>query len=246
LFHADPILNLRAARERRNFGAAFAAWKRHMIEVQSARRQMIEQQVRAWDVLDPRVLDAMTRVPREAFVPAPYRELAFADMNVPLGDGQSMLAPKVEGRILQSLAVTPADRVLEVGTGSGYFAACLGQLARDVVSLEIRPALAEFGRANLERNAAHNVTVKVMDAMTLDVDGEYDVIALTGSLPIYDPRFERALRIGGRLFVVVGTGPIMEARLVTRAGHGEWTTESLFETVMDPLLHAPTPPRFVF
>jgi protein-L-isoaspartate(D-aspartate) O-methyltransferase len=217
-----------------------------MIDVQSARRQMIEQQVRAWDVLDLRVLDAMERVPREAFVPADYRDLAFADMNVPLGEGQSMLAPKVEGRILQALAITPADRVLEVGTGSGYFAACMGQLARSVHSVEVRPALARAALENLARNGSHNVTVEVLDAMTLDADGEYDVIALTGSLPVYDARFERALKIGGRLFVVVGTRPVMDARRVTRAGHGEWTTESLFETVMDPLLHAPTPPRFVF
>ena len=217
-----------------------------MIDVQSARRQMIEQQVRAWDVLDLRVLDAMERVPREGFVPADYRDLAFADMNVPLGEGQTMLAPKVEGRILQSLAVTPADRVLEVGTGSGYFAACLGALARSVHSIEIRPALAHAALENLRRNAAHNVTVEVLDAMTLAIDGEYDVIALTGSLPVYDARFERALKVGGRLFVVVGTRPVMDARRVTRAGHGEWTMESLFETVMDPLLHAPTPPKFVF
>jgi protein-L-isoaspartate(D-aspartate) O-methyltransferase len=217
-----------------------------MIDVQSARRQMIEQQVRAWDVLDLRVLDAMGRVPREAFVPMVYRDLAFADMNVPLGEGQSMLAPNVEGRILQALAVTPADRVLEVGTGSGYFAACLGQLARSVHSVEVRPALARAALENLARNGSHNVTVEVLDAMTLDVDGEYDVIALTGSLPVYDARFERALKIGGRLFAVVGTRPVMEARRVARAGHGEWTTESLFETVMDPLLHAPTPPKFVF
>jgi protein-L-isoaspartate(D-aspartate) O-methyltransferase len=217
-----------------------------MIDVQSARRQMIEQQVRAWDVLDLRVLDAMGRVPREAFVPMVYRDLAFADMNVPLGEGQSMLAPNVEGRILQALAVTPADRVIEVGTGSGYFAACLGQLARSVHSVEVRPALARAALENLARNGSHNVTVEVLDAMTLDVDGEYDVIALTGSLPVYDARFERALKIGGRLFVVVGTRPVMEARRVARAGHGEWTTESLFETVMDPLLHAPTPPKFVF
>jgi protein-L-isoaspartate(D-aspartate) O-methyltransferase len=168
-------------------------------------------------------------------------------MNVPLAEGQSMLAPKVEGRILQSLAVTPADRVLEVGTGSGYFAACLGQLARSVHSIEVRPALARSALENLQRNGVHNVTVEVLDAMTLDVDGEYDVIALTGSLPVYDARFERALKPGGgRLFAVVGTRPVMEARRVTRAGHGEWATESLFETVMDPLLHAPTPPKFVF
>ena len=217
-----------------------------MIDVQSARRQMIEQQVRAWDVLDLRVLDAMERVPREAFVPADYRDLAFADMSLPIGEGQSMLAPNVEGRILQSLAVTPADRVLEVGTGSGYFAACLGTLARSVLSIEVRPALAHAALENLQRNAAHNVTVEVLDAMTLAIDGEYDVIALTGSLPVYDARFERALKVGGRLFVVVGTRPVMDARRITRAGHGEWTMESLFETVMDPLLHAPTPPKFVF
>ena len=217
-----------------------------MIDVQSARRQMIEQQVRAWDVLDLRVLEAMERVPREAFVPEAFRDLAFADMNVPLGEGQSMLAPKVEGRILQSLDITPADRALEVGTGSGYFAACLGQLARSVSSLEIRPTLAQAAIASLQRTAGHNVSVEVTDAMTIDADGEYDVIALTGSLPVYDSRFERALKIGGRLFVVVGTGPIMEARKITRAGHGEWITDSLFETVMDPLDHAPTPPRFVF
>jgi protein-L-isoaspartate(D-aspartate) O-methyltransferase len=217
-----------------------------MIDVQSARRQMIEQQVRAWDVLDLRVLEAMERVPREAFVPEAFRDLAFADMNVPLGEGQSMLAPKVEGRILQSLDITPADRALEVGTGSGYFAACLGQLARSVSSCEIRPTLAQAATANLQRTAGHNIAVEVMDAMTITADGEYDVIALTASLPVYDPRFERALKVGGRLFVVVGTGPVMEARKVTRAGHGEWITESLFETVVDALDHAPTPPRFVF
>ena len=114
------------------------------------------------------------------------------------------------------------------------------------MSLEIRPALAAEALANLERTSTHNVTVEVRDAMTLADEGEYDVIALTGSLPVYDPRFERALRPGGRLFVVVGTGPAMDARRVIRAGHGEWVTESLFETVMDPLDHAPTPPRFVF
>jgi protein-L-isoaspartate(D-aspartate) O-methyltransferase len=133
-----------------------------MIDVQSARRQMIEQQVRAWDVLDLRVLDAMERVPREAFVPEVYRDLAFADMNVPLGEGQTMLAPKVEGRILQSLEITPADRALEVGTGSGYFAACLGRLARSVLSVEIRPALARGAVENLRHTAVHNVTVEVL------------------------------------------------------------------------------------
>jgi protein-L-isoaspartate(D-aspartate) O-methyltransferase len=217
-----------------------------MLDLAAARRQMIEQQVRAWEVLDLAVLAVMERVPREEFVPAAYREVAFADLCVPLGHGQTMLAPKLEGRILQALAIQPDDHALEVGTGSGYFAACLGGLARRVRSVEIFPDLAEAARANLQRTGVHNVVIEAMDAMTLAESGAYDVIALTGSLPVYDPRFEQALTVGGRLFAVVGQGPAMEARLVTRVGPAEWLTESLFETVMDPLVHAPQAPRFVF
>jgi protein-L-isoaspartate(D-aspartate) O-methyltransferase len=217
-----------------------------MLDLAAARRQMIEQQVRAWEVLDLGVLAVMERVPREAFAPAAYRELAFADLNVPLGHGQCMLTPKLEGRILQALEVQPEDRALEVGTGSGYFAACLGGLARTVRSVEIFPDLAEAARANLAQAGVHNVTVEALDAMTLDTAGGYDVIALTGSLPVYDGRFERALAAGGRLFVVTGRGPVMEAQRITRTGPAEFLRESLFETVMDPLIHAPEPPRFVF
>jgi protein-L-isoaspartate(D-aspartate) O-methyltransferase len=217
-----------------------------MLDLAAARRQMIEQQVRAWDVLDLDVLAVMTRVPREEFAPAACRELAFADLNVPLGHGQSMLTPKLEGRILQALEIRPEDRALEVGTGSGYFAACLGGLARTVRSLEIFPDFVESARANLLRTGVHNVTVEALDAMTLDVEGAYDAIALTGSLPVYDRRFERALAVGGRLFVVTGIGPVMEAQLVTRTGPAEFLRETLFETVMDPLVHAPEPPKFVF
>jgi protein-L-isoaspartate(D-aspartate) O-methyltransferase len=217
-----------------------------MLDLATARRQMIEQQVRAWEVLDLGVLAVMERVPREAFAPAAYRELAFADLNVPLGHGQSMLTPKLEGRILQALEVQPGERALEVGTGSGYFAACLGGLARTVRSVEIFPDLAETARANLAAAGIHNVTVEALDAMTLEAEGSYDVIALTGSMPVYDARFERALAVGGRLFVVTGRGPVMEAQRVTRKGPGEFLRESLFETVMDPLIHAPEPPRFVF
>ena len=217
-----------------------------MIDIASARRQMIEQQVRAWEVLDLRVLETMERVPREEFAPPAYRELAFADLSVPLGHGQSMLAPKLEGRILQSLDVQADDRALDVGTGSGFFAACLGGLARSVRSIDIFPDFVDTARASLARTGVHNVIVESMDAMTLAIDGAYDVIALTGSLPVYDPRFERALAVGGRLFVVVGRGPVMEARRITRTGPADWVRESLFETVMDPLIHAPEPPRFVF
>jgi protein-L-isoaspartate(D-aspartate) O-methyltransferase len=217
-----------------------------MLDLAAARRQMIEQQVRAWEVLDLGVLEVMARVPREEFAPAACRELAFADLNVPLGHGQSMLTPKLEGRILQALEIRSEDRALEVGTGSGYFAACLGGLARTVRSMEIFPDLVESARANLLRTGVHNVTVEALDAMTLDVEGAYDAIALTGSLPVYDRRFERALAVGGRLFVVTGLGPVMEAQLVTRTGPAEFLRETLFETVMDALIHAPEPPKFVF
>lgn len=217
-----------------------------MLDVDTARRQMIEQQVRAWEVLDLKVLEAMERVPREQFTPPAYRDLAFADMSVPLGHGQHMLAPKVEGRILQALELRADDTVLEIGTGSGYFAACLGALARSVRSLEIHADLATSARANLDRNNAHNVTVEVADAFGCTDPVRYDAVVLTGSLPVYDPRFEEWLAVGGRLFVVVGQGPVMEAQCITLAAPGEWLRESLFETVMDPLVHAAEPPKFVF
>ena len=216
-----------------------------MLDVNTARRQMIEQQVRAWEVLDLKVLEAMERVRREEFTPPAYRDLAFADMNVPLSHGQHMLAPKVEGRILQALELRPDDAVLEIGTGSGYFAACLGALARTVRSVEIFADLATAARANLLRTDVHNVAVEAADAFALADDTRYDAVVLTGSLPVYDPRFEPRLAVGGRLFAVVGQGPIMEARRVTCTAPGQWLRESLFETVMDPLIHAAEPPKFV-
>lgn len=217
-----------------------------MLDLNAARRQMIEQQVRAWDVLDLQVLAAMTRVRREEFVPPAYRELAFADMCIPIGHGQRMLAPKLEGRLLQALELRPDDAVLEIGTGSGHFAACLGALAREVKSVEIFADLAESARASLARSDVHNVTVVTADAYSLAEPARYDAVVLTGSLPLYDPRFEPYLAEGGRLVVVVGQGPVMEARRITRSAPGEWLRESLFETVMDPLIHAAEPPRFVF
>jgi protein-L-isoaspartate(D-aspartate) O-methyltransferase len=217
-----------------------------MLDSDFSRRQMIEQQVRAWAVLDPAVLATMERTPREAFVPPAFRELAFADIAVPLGHGQHMLTPKLEGRILQALELQPDDAVLEVGTGSGYFAACLGALTRSVTSLEIFADLADAARINLARAGASNVTVENADAFGREYAARYDVIVLTGSLPIYDPRFEPLLAEGGRLFAVVGEGHVMEARLVTFDQPGQWLRESLFETVVDPLVHATEPPRFVF
>ena len=217
-----------------------------MLDVNTARRQMIEQQVRAWEVLDLKVLETMERVRREEFTPPAYRDLAFADMNVPLSHGQHMLAPKVEGRILQALELRPDDAVLEIGTGSGYFAACLGALARSVKSIEIHPDLAASARANLARNNVHNVSVENADAFAYSDAARYDAVVLTGSLPVYDARFEQWLAVGGRLFVVVGQEPVMEARRMTLSGPGEWVREGLFETVVDPLAHAAEPPKFVF
>lgn len=217
-----------------------------MFDVQFARRQMIEQQVRAWEVLDLQVLDALQQVPREEFVPASYRELAFADTNVPIGHGQAMLAPKVEGRILQALDVQPGDLALEVGTGTGFFAACIGRLARSVRTIDLFADFVAGAREAYRRVGVHNVTADAYDATQLAERDAYDVIALTAALPVYDARFERALKVGGRLFVVVGTGPMLEAWRVTRVAAGEWARESLFETGMMPLIHAAEPPKFRF
>jgi protein-L-isoaspartate(D-aspartate) O-methyltransferase len=217
-----------------------------MFDVPFARRQMIEQQVRAWEVLDLKVLDAMSQVPREEYVPPAYREIAFADTCVPLTHGQCMLPPKVEGRILQSLAIQPHEHALEVGTGTGFFAACLGQLARSARTIDLFPDFVAGATATLARTGIHNVAAATADAMQFAERDAYDVIALTGSLPVYDARFERALRVGGRLFVCVGTGPMLEAVRVTRTGPSEWSRESLFEMGMPALLHAPEPPRFIF
>lgn len=216
------------------------------MNIEVARLQMVEQQVHAWDVFDERVLDAMRAVRREAFAPASFTEIAFADAPIPLPHGQSMLPAKIQGRILGALAIQPADIALEIGAGSGYLSACLGRLAARVRSLEIFPELAELAQRNLFAAAANNVSVEVADAMKFSEQSAYDVIAVTGSLPLYDERFQQALRIGGRLFVVVGQAPVMEAWQVTRIGEREWQRESLFETVIAPLVNAPRPSAFVF
>jgi protein-L-isoaspartate(D-aspartate) O-methyltransferase len=212
----------------------------------AARRQMVDQQIRTWEVLDPRVLDVLSSVPREAFVPAAYRELAFADTPIPIGFGQTMLAPLLQGRMLQALAVSDVDSALEVGTGTGYLAACMGLLARTTRSIDIRAELTAAATANLRAVPEARVELETRDALSSASLGEYDVIAVTGSLPVYDTRFERALRVGGRLFAVVGVAPVMDAVLVRRVDSAEWIRESLFETVIDPLINAASPQGFVF
>lgn len=216
------------------------------MNIEAARKQMIEQQVHTWEVFDERVLDAMHQVRREQFVPAAYRELAFADTPIPLPHGQSALSPKIHGRILQSLALTAMDVALEVGSGSGFLTGCMAKLCARVRSFEIIPELAELSRANLLEAAINNASIEVVDAMQLNEALQYDAIAVTGSLPVYDERFQQALKVGGRMFVVVGTTPIMEAWKVTRLGEREWQRESLFETVVDPLVNAARASQFVF
>jgi protein-L-isoaspartate(D-aspartate) O-methyltransferase len=213
----------------------------------TARRQMVDQQIRTWEVLDPRVLDVFSEVPREAFVPPEYRELAFADAPIPIGLGQSMLAPKIQGRILQALGVIATDSVLEVGSGTGYLAACLSLLGLSARSIDIYPQFTAAATANLRAVPNARVQFETRDAFAAAaLGGEYDAIAVTGSLPVYDARFERALRIGGRLFAIVGEAPVMDAILVRRVDDAEWIRESLFETVVEPLINATAAQRFVF
>jgi protein-L-isoaspartate(D-aspartate) O-methyltransferase len=216
------------------------------VQTLDAREQMIEQQVRAWEVLDERVLDVMRRVPRELFVPPGQRYRAYADAEVPLPQGQHMLRPSVVGRLLQALLPQSGEQVLEIGAGSGFVTACLRAMATRVRALELFPELAEAARRNLALVGVRDVEVVDADAMQGDGGARYDVIALTASLPVYDARFERMLAPGGRLFVVVGEPPVMDARLVQRASEDAVTTRSLFETVIDPLVNAVRPSEFTF
>jgi protein-L-isoaspartate(D-aspartate) O-methyltransferase len=216
------------------------------MRTEEAREQMIEQQVRAWDVLDERVLGILRLVPRELFVSAQYRFLAFADVEIPLPHAQHMLRPSVAGRLLQALDLAGSERVLEVGTGSGFVTACLAAASREVHSVEIFAEIAQLARANLAGLKVANAQVVNEDAFELAADTRYEAIALTASLPLYDERWERQLTVGGRLFVVVGEPPIMEARLVRRLSEESWTSVSLFETIIDPLLNARHREQFSF
>ena len=211
-----------------------------------ARQQMVEQQVRAWDVLDPDVLQVLMEIPREQFVPTGYESLAFADTEIPIGHGQSMMTPTLEGRVLQALKPAAGESVLEVGTGTGFVTACLAKLAGTVTSIDIYEDFLKTARANIEDSGLGDVELLQMDAMEALPEGTFDVIAVTGSIETFDPRFVEALAPGGRLFVVVGAGPAMDARIVTRTGDNEWDSESLFETTLAPLINGVEPPRFSF
>ncbi len=221
------------------------------MSVEQARFNMVEQQIRTWEVLDQDVLDLLYVVRREEFVPTEYRAFAFSDMEIPLyegtDEGERMMQPKVEARILQELAVRKNERVLEVGTGSGYLTALLAARSHHVYSVEINPKLKAFGEENLRRNGVENSTVELGDAAQgWRAHAPYDVIVLTGSTPILPQTFVLQLTLGGRLFAVVGDAPVMEARLVTSVGQDSCHTTALFETCLAPLKNALQPTRFEF
>ena len=195
------------------------------MNLEQARANMVEQQIRTWEVLDQDVLDLLYAVPREEFVPAQCRNLAFTDMEIPLGEGEKMWQPKAEARVLQDLALKRTDRVLEIGTGSGYLTALLAHRAAQVVSVEIKPKLAAMGRANVERHGVDNVTLEIGDgARGFPARAPYDVVVLTGSVPVVPRALLECLAAGGRIFAVVGEPPVMTAKLVTCATPGSYRT----------------------
>jgi protein-L-isoaspartate(D-aspartate) O-methyltransferase len=203
-----------------------------------ARRQMIEQQVRAWDVLDASVLNVLSDLPRERFVPPELQAMAFADTELPIGHGESMLSPTIEGRVLQALALRSTDSVLEIGTGTGFLTACLARLAGSVCSIEIHDDLCRTAAANLNDAGIDNVELAVMDATEQLPEGRFDVIVVTGSMEAVDPHLVQSLDSGGRLFVVVGRPPAMDAQLVTTVGGADWKATTLFETCLKPLVNS--------
>ena len=217
------------------------------MNLEQARTNMVEQQIRTWEVLDQDVLDLLYLVPREEFVPAEHRALAFSDLEIPIGDGERMWQPKLEARVLQELGLRKTDRVLEVGTGSGYLTALLAHRCAQVHSVEINPARAEMGRRNLERHGADNIVLETGDAARgWPQHAPYDAIVLTGSTPVLPAAFLEQLAPGGRLFAVVGEAPAMAARLAVRGERGGHHATDLFETVIRPLANAERPSRFKF
>ena len=217
------------------------------LDVERARFNMVEQQIRPWEVLDQRVLDLLLELKREEFVPPQYRSLAFVDMEIPIGHGEKMLAPRMEARIAQELVLNPGDRILEVGTGSGYMTALLARLGGQVYSVDIVPEFTQMAAAKLASHGISNATLTTGDAARgWERQAPYDAIVLTGSVPVLPEAFQLSLAPGGRLLAIVGEPPVMEARLITCAAAGAWSAIGLFETCVAPLRNAAQPERFVF
>lgn len=218
-----------------------------MLDIEQARFNMIEQQIRPCEVLDGLILELLKHVRRELYVPKGLRDMAFMDLEIPLGYGASMWQPKLEARTLQELHIGRNEKVLEVGTGSGYMAALLSVLAGHVTSVEIVPELSAMAKQNLQANHRDNIRLEIGDAALGWGGGEkYDVIVLTGSTPVLPPSFQNSLNIGGRLFAIVGDAPVMEARLITRVGQDTFESVNIMEACVTPLKNALQPERFVF
>ena len=214
--------------------------------MEKARFNMAEQQIRPWEVTDSSVLEVLQTVPRENFVPQAYKGLAFADTQIPIGEGQYMMEPRIEARMLQALAIKPSDQILEIGTGSGFITACMAKLGNHVVSYEIRESLTEQAKENIALAGINNVTLHTGDILTdLPANESFDVIAVTGSLTEH-AGLQQLLSPGGRMFVVSGRSPVMEALLITRDAENQFEQIALFETELQALEGLPVENRFVF
>lgn len=217
------------------------------MNIEQARFNMIEQQIRPWDVLDTSVLDLLLVVKRENFVPVPHKALAFADTEIPLPGGAVMLNPKVEARLLQDVNVKKHESVLEIGAGSGYLAALLAHKGRHVTAVEVSPELKALAEKNLADNGVTNVTVELGDgAQGWSKGAPFDVIVVTGSLPVLPEALLQQLKVGGRLAAIIGQSPAMKAQLITRTGEAGYDTRTLFETDVKPLASATQPSQFKF
>lgn len=217
------------------------------MNIEQARFNMIEQQIRTWDVLDQDVLNLLSIVKRENFVPAAYRELAFADLELPLPEGQHMFAPRVEARVLQDLAVKKHESVLEIGAGSGYMAALLAHRARHVLTIDIKPELVELAKQNLASNGVLNAQVETGDGARGWIGAApYDIICVSGGLPVLPQEMLEQLKVGGRLAAFVGVAPVMKAQIITRIDEKQFRVADVFETYVEPLVNAVEPPRFKF
>ncbi|MGZ3253041.1 MAG: protein-L-isoaspartate O-methyltransferase family protein [Burkholderiaceae bacterium] len=216
------------------------------MNIEQARFYMIEQQIRPWDVLDQGILDLLSIVKREEFVPAPYKNLAFSDTEIPLPCGQNMFTPKLEARILQEAAVKKHETVLEIGSGSGYMAALLGYKARHVTTVEIEPELKALAEKNLTKTLVDNVNVVLDDGAKGWGNEQYDVIIVSGSLPVVPATMLQQIKVGGRLIAIVGEAPVMSAEIISRLSDISFNTFKLFETNVKPLRNAVTPSHFKF
>lgn len=220
------------------------------MNLEEARHNMIVQQIRTWNVVDPVILDVLLAVKREAFVPAAYKGLAFVDTQIPLPGGEHMFAPKMEARILQELALKETEDVLEIGAGSGYMAALLAHQARHVTTVDIDPTLKAMAEKNLSDYGVRNVDVVLGNGaqgwLNIGTEAPYDAIVISGSLPVLPDAFLQQIKVGGRIFAIIGDAPIMSAQIITRMSDVAYNTKKIFETEVKPLREAQTPSRFSF